>query len=288
MLCAVTSAQDDREWLAVVAGSAVSIVDPYSGLRSRQRTWDTPVKAVLPLVSGIPSAQGPVLAVENHRSIDLWDVCSDALIPGLPHPLLWAKWLPVTLPGNVAGLIVSHARFVRTLNLETRETVVLSEERKRTGFSALHPLPSPDDQCLVAVGTTGRLQIWDAASWQQVADVRLSHSNRVRAICTIAQEDGGDLIAAASLHRIDLWDPRTGRRHRLGATGTNDMAAVPRAEGHTLLASANNSGLQLWEPRSGRLLRSLLTAAPMTNLACTSTSGGQLLHLGGPAGLAMG
>lgn len=92
--------------------------------------------------------------------------------------------------------------------------------------------------------------------------IPLTKNTPVTHLLTLPSPPDQCLVAGLGRRKIIVWDL---------VTGQSVQEARPRPEPVA--------------PRTGRLVRSLITAAPVTSIVHT-TSGGNRLHIGGSAGLA--
>lgn len=269
--------------LAVAANSRITLFDAENGEPYRSEAF--------PGVRGvrqIPSPGEQILAVAGSEGITLWDMgrqltknltsveipvwCTTALVSGVEPGV-------ITADGNGVWLHQgTHSTASYKLPLPDG-----SSPHDITRMTAL-----PDGRLAAAV--RGRLLLWDLNTRRFVGEEEFDDLSWIRALCIIPATRPGFCLAAASYDALWLW-PRIKEGRRLGVPrriaipgdSVTALAPVCLKAREAVLVSAGGTGLRLWNLSSGSAVHSLITAAPVTNLV---TGTGNLLHFGGPAGLA--
>ncbi|MFJ1656677.1 AAA family ATPase [Streptomyces sp. NPDC088337] len=283
-LMSVVSGDAGNEFLAVATGHTVALIDPSTGETLAEYASRLPVRAVEAIPG--PNEEAAVL-VEHDKGIDLWNAARQHLEP-VAGPLRRSLWSVVCLPDGDPTLVVGGGAGLSTMSLTNRTTRGDFAFPHRLDMSACVALPSPRDASAILWASKPGLLLWNLDSNQitPITSPVVAVPFRHTAVTLVPLTADHDLVAAATSRGITLWDTATWTplRH-IDTPLTTAMISLPYKNGSSVLVTANGTGVRLWDPRTGDLIHSLLTAAPVTNLARTSVDG-QTLHLGGPAGLA--
>ena len=108
---------------------------------------------------------------------------------------------------------------------------------------------SPDGQNLLGVGADGQPSVWDAETWQLVAELRGTRLHEA------AYDPTGETVALTSLDEtaVTLWDPtRDARRAMRLEAHTDDPGAVAWSpDGSVLYSVSADDGVLAWDPATG-------------------------------------
>ena len=149
-----------------------------------------------------------------------------------------------------------------------------SEEHVRLmpqlGVSALTSIASsPDGRFLLTGSVSGRAQLWDAATGQQI---RSFDEQKVGTDCVAFSPDGRQLLTGGGDHVARLWDVFTGRKIRSFTGHEIDVASVAfSADGRHVLTGSSDGTVRLWDAATGQQIRSFegqagdATADPMND-----------------------
>ncbi|MFF4316968.1 WD40 repeat domain-containing protein [Streptomyces sp. NPDC001507] len=284
----VAQTPDGRELVAACLPAHVVLLDPTThrplfgwGLRG-----PVGIMEAVPGQAEIPSVVFTQRGGAYRRSrVIQWNPSSDT-VEDLGNGHDYHTSITVQLPDGRTCLVLGHDLGVDTLSLQARQRQFIPLS-KYVPVTHLLALPSHPDQCLVAGLGRGKITVWDLVTGQSVQEARpLAPTAVVRAACLLPLSSGTTAVAIATSRGVRLWNPDGWNEiRRFEVPPVHDMLALAQGSGSALLAAGTASGLSLWDPRTGRLVRSLITAAPVTSIVHT-TSGGHRLHIGGPAGLA--
>ncbi|MFE7116303.1 WD40 repeat domain-containing protein [Streptomyces sp. NPDC057654] len=282
-LMSVVHGEAGNELLAVATGHTVALIDPSTGYTLTEHTSRLPVRA-LEAVPG-PNAEA-IVVIEHDEGIELWNAASDDLHP-VSGPLHRRVWCVVRLPDGDSTLVTGSGAGLSAMSLVSGTIREDFPFPSRLDTSACLALPSPHDTTTILWAERSRLLLWDLDSNQITAGAGgFPFPRRHNALTLVPLTTNHLTVAAATSHGITLWDTATWEplRH-IDTPLTTAMTSLPYKNGSSALVTASGTGVRLWNPQTGDLIHSLLTAAPVTNLAHTSVDG-HTLHLGGPAGLA--
>lgn len=266
--------------LAVAADSRVTLFDAANGVVRGSRRFPG-VRGVRPF----PSLHGQVLAVASTNSITLWDVVRERTVREVPTGEYQAWCTTGFAYGADPAVVTAGSGGVRLHGDSGPQELPLPAERASVDITCITPLP--DGRLVAAV--RGGLLLWDLGHRTFLGEETVDDPSWIRALCVLPAQKQRFSLAMASYDAIWLWDDvRRGGRfplpRRIATPGDSVTALAPLGlgAGSALLASAGGTGLRLWDLPSGEAVHSLLTAAPVTNLV----TDGDVLHLGGPSGLA--
>ncbi|MFF0384687.1 AAA family ATPase [Streptomyces sp. NPDC004286] len=280
-LCLVAgSGPHGRDLLAVAANSRVTFFDAGSGGWFRGQHSFPGVRGV----RQVPSVTERVLAVAGSQGMTLWDMEQRQVLRSLPTGE--AVWCTTALVDDVRpGVITAERSGVWLHDSTDSHALPLPEGDSPADITCMTALP--DGRLAAAV--RGGLLLWDLRTRRLVGEEEIEDLSWIRALCAIPAPRHGFHLAAASYDGLWLWSAKKGMRgfgsrRRITIPGDSVTALTPLrlASGEVMLVSAGGTGVRLWDLPSGSAVHSLVTAAPVTN----AETGGGLLHLGGPAGLA--
>lgn len=283
-LMTVLGSDTNQEVLAIAGGGIVVLIDPSLEFLV-QRSFKLRQVHAVQAVPGIPG--GLHFAAANPNGISVWNVQERDPVATVEtkNPI----WCTAALPEGNAALIFSQGS--RRGPLRMRD-LASGQEQQLTPDSAeevtaLCPLPAFSGDHELAVATSrGVIQIWDLARGYQVNEFPVPPRVRITQMCLLPARRRRYLLAASSPHEITLWDSHGELHDRIDTSLTRTMTPVLIGRGRALLAFGNGAGAHLWDPVTGRMIHSLLTAAPVSNLAHTQAGTAPLLHIGGAAGVA--
>ena len=110
---------------------------------------------------------------------------------------------------------------------------------------------SPDGKRLAASGSTGTLEVWDAATGQKVLTVNWAqrHSSG-----SVAFSPDGQHLASASWDRtVKIWDAATGKEIRTLNGHTDAVTCVTFSPDGRRIASGSFDGeVKLWDATTGQ------------------------------------
>ncbi|MGW7304273.1 hypothetical protein ACWGI1_01690 [Streptomyces sp. NPDC054835] len=293
-LMSVTRTTAGDELLALASQNTVALIDPDTGYISAGHSSRFPIRAL----EAFPAHNDDtVIALEHAQGIELWNATRDQIRP-VTKAYRPKAWCALRTPEGDPALALCDPYGVTITRLTAdgqSETIFAESSRAAT---ACLVLPAPE---------TASTLVWAVSSGLHIADLRTGriiaqtddHSLRrtgaradhraprtVNSLTLLPLAEGDHVVAAATAHDITLIDTKTWEpRIRIETPSTATMTTLPDDNGSVLLVTANNSGVRIWDPRTGDLIHTLLTAAPVTNLAHTS-KGGHRLHLSGSAGTA--
>ena len=118
------------------------------------------------------SPDGQYAALNNwgRKSLDLVDLSTDELIPGPVFPELGKPWGPTFSPDGQTIALPTDAGRVVLVNVLTRRMsrpLVFDENKTRCSVAKY----SPDGNTLLTGGGNGLLKLWDAISWEMIAEL---------------------------------------------------------------------------------------------------------------------
>lgn len=196
--------------------------------------------------------------------------CQTGQAPSVaPHPVTRpepAPSPPAARPAAPPIRVAVQTGIIKSTKLRHRLTMT----------SSLGELAWSPEAARLAVGDDdGVLAIWDARTGQ-VAQALGKHDRRISAL---AYAPGGDLIAAAGLTDLRVWDAVTGALvHTL--PGHGDIINNLRFVGDELYAVDLRNALRRWDPRSGREL-AVLDVPTIHMLSMAIAPDGAALAMGG-------
>jgi WD40 repeat protein len=144
---------------------------------------------------------------------------------------------------------------------------------------------SPDGKTLAGSSTSGKINLWDAATGKEIRSFSAAKEDDVN---QIAWSPDGKTLATASDKTIRLWDPTTGKEIRswsLDEHGIYHLAWSP--DGKTLASAGSDHTIHLWDPATGKEIDprpahgstvKYVTWSPDGTTLATATEGGTL-HL---------
>ncbi|MEU0337698.1 AAA family ATPase [Streptomyces bobili] len=238
-----------------------------------------------------------LLAVDTRTGIQVWDPSRDCQVKTVPpqqkaHNILGP---PASTPASclidwpTGSLSVVSARSggVQLYDVMA-ERVLFLPFRGADHLRAVSAVPSPDGAGpWIALGTRGRVLVWDLAAQQQVAELRIRGRSATRALAVVRTGDA-TLLAAATREEIHLWDTATWTAQvSFGAPWTKVLAPVPVSAARNLLASGSGHAVHFWDPTTAELLHTLVTAAPVEAITSLRDKDALLIGVGGPAGIAV-
>ncbi|MET9581017.1 AAA family ATPase [Streptomyces massasporeus] len=271
---------DGRQLVAVSTLTGLALLDPVS--HEPLCRWGT--QGPLGFLEVVPGRGNiPALVFGQHGRICQWEPQSDT-VQHIADGSRYHASVTVRLPNEQTCLVLAHSRGIDILALQSKQLTALSTSIPVTHLLAL---PSPAGQCLVAGLRRGKVTVWDLVTGQTMQEAPLMPPTAVvRAACLLPLPSPPTAVAIATSRRVSVWDPGSWEQlQEFEVPSTYAMIPLAQDNGASLLVTATATGLRLWEPRTGRLIRSLITAAPVTSVVHTTTAG-QQLHIGGPAGLA--
>ncbi|MEU9380028.1 WD40 repeat domain-containing protein [Streptomyces sp. NPDC048279] len=283
-LMSVVHRDTGNELLVVATGHTVALIDPTTGDTLTEHTSRRPVRA-LQAVPG-PNEEA-VVVLEHDKGIEVWNAIRDHIDP-VSGPLRRAVWCVVRLPDGDPALVIGDGMGLSAMNLTNATITADLAFPHRLEMSACLALPSPHaTTAILWAERKSGLLLWDPGSNQITASTAaVPPYLRHTALTPVSLTPDRHIVAAATSHGITLWDTATWKSlQHIDTSLTTAMISLPHKNGSSVLVTASGTGVRFWDPQTGDLIHSLLTAAPVTNLAHTSVDG-HTLHLGGPAGLA--
>lgn len=282
-LMSVARSNAGNELLVVATGHTVALIDSSTGRTLTEHTSRLPVRA-LEAIPGLN--EEATVVIEHDKGLELWNAARDHIHP-VSGPLHRRTWCVVRLPDGDPTLVMGSGAGLSAISLTSG---TISEDLpfpSRLDVIACLALPTPHDTTAILWAERSRLLLWDLDSNQiTAAAAGLPFPRRHNALTLVPLTTDRHSVAAATAHGVTLWDTKTWEPlQQIDTPQTTAMTALPYRNGSSVLVTANGTGVRLWDPQTGKLIHSLLTAAPVTNLAHTSVEG-HTLHLGGPAGLA--
>ncbi|MGW2272230.1 hypothetical protein [Streptomyces yangpuensis] len=140
---------------------------------------------------------------------------------------------------------------------------------------------------MIVGGRAGRIVFWDLATGDVIRSERtVGRAIPSSVVCVPVSRHRSQMLAVATGSTISLWgqDVRT----TLESHAAVNALAVVRLPGKPpLLAAGTGTGVQLWDPRNRENVHTVLTAAPVTDLAhVRESSKRHRLWISGSAGIA--
>jgi WD40 repeat protein len=113
---------------------------------------------------------------------------------------------------------------------------------------------SPDSRLLAAASWSGQLQVWDCATWKEIAVTTEAHSSPPSRLAAAA---GDRVVTAGDDCTIRIWDPKTGKQllklsHDNWVRG---MAVSP--DGTKAVSSSLDDTVALWDLTNGQQIYKL-------------------------------
>lgn len=109
---------------------------------------------------------------------------------------------------------------------------------------------SPDGQNLLGVGADGQPSVWDAGTWELVAELRGTRLHQA------AYDPTGGTVALTSLDEtaVTLWDPTRDARRPVRLEGHTDTpgAVAWSPDGSVLYSVSADDGVRAWDPATGK------------------------------------
>ncbi len=109
---------------------------------------------------------------------------------------------------------------------------------------------SPDGTRFVTI-SNARFTLWDAQTWQLVAEDRIAHRGFVR--CVAFSPDGTQFATAGEDTRIKLWDARSGKQITTLIGHAQEVWSVAYSpDGSRLASGASDGTVRIWDVRGRR------------------------------------
>ena len=139
-------------------------------------------------------------------------------------------------------------------------------------FSAAY---SSDGQRIVTASGDGTARIWDAATGQEIRQLR-GHTDRVR--FAAFSPDGQQVVTNSDDGTARTWDSETGQEvHRLlGHTGSVSSAAYS-PDGHQIVTAGSDQTARIWDAETGLEMRQLRGHTGAVSSVAYSPDGQQIV-----------
>jgi hypothetical protein len=180
------------------------------------------------------------------------------------------------------------------LNLRFWDIASGKETRQIDNDQPFNSLAISPDGKLLALGTNQRIEIWDAATSDDVRTLP-GPQNTYYQVLTFSRD--GRMLAGATNQAIQVWEMATGQERAVlrlstanpqlnanliyqgGTTGTGLITLAFSADGSILAAAGNDSSVHLWNLRTGQELPPLVGHQGQVTALIFTADGRRLLSL---------
>lgn len=239
------------------AEAALYSIWQQSGKLKSEPIAELPQEFVAWRVGVSPAAK--LVATTDSYDVRLWDAATMQA-----RHLLKVGWLspPFALSPDGARILASGKVF------DTITGVLLGSV---TGEIITSVAYSPDGK-LLATGThEGKLQLWNASTFQLAKDLP-TEPKQVNGIAF--SPDGKSLATVSGDRKLHIWSVEKATSTTLEGDATSNLSFSPDG---TLLLGSNAQTIKLWDARSGRLLRSLAGHSNGVNSLSFNRAGTRIL-----------
>ena len=184
------------------------------------------------------------------------------------------------------------------LNLHFWDVTTGREIRQIDNDQPFQGLAMSPDGKLLALGTNQRVEIWDAATGDDVRMLQGTQGSPNNMYQALAFSGDGRMLAAGTNDAIRVWEVASGQERvllRLGGPQTPNVAAIYRggrqttgpsalaisADGTILAAAGSDNAIRLWNLRTGQETSPLVGHQAMVSALVFSVDGRRLMSLDG-------
>ena len=272
--------------LAVASSTGIAFHTPENGRVAHSLSSNFALS--LQVLQGHTS--NPILVIQDEEEIVLYS-------PGDDDDL---DWIPVranpqalvTTREDRPGLIIATSGQLAFYDLHTRQTAPLrltGRAKASAPYTSILVRQTPDGTPQLITCTRGRLEVSNLNDQTLITTITADRSVAFTALQTIPSADG-ELLAGVTHDSVHLWDCETWElRQELPVPNVKATAVAPTRSGAHLLVCGNGHSITFWDPNTGTLRSTLVTAAPVNQLATIQAPDRQTTYLAasGQRGLAM-
>ncbi|MCX5395366.1 AAA family ATPase [Streptomyces sp. NBC_00094] len=229
-----------------------------------------------------------VIAVETGDDLISWNLraaCPGGTVSQLPRG---AVWCTAELPGHRGpGWVIATPSGLSLHRLDGEVVWQVSMAPADVPGTLGVWRTGPGQADVIVGGRAGRIVFWNLATGAVIRSERaVGRAVPSSMVCVPVSRHGSKLLAVATGSTISLWGQDV--RVTLESHAAVNALAVVKLPGRPpLLAAGTGTGVQLWDPRTRENVHTVLTAAPVTDLAHVHEGSRRpRLWISGPAGIA--